>query len=439
MNIIIAGAGKVGFNLAKTLSIGHSVTVIDKNKDALSKIQESLDILPLLGDIRDAESFSDFADIDIDLFIAVSNSDDANVISCMIIDSVLKVKRKFLRVQNSFYKDTNLKEKLNVEELIVPTELSSKSIENLLNYPKINNIKSFKYTNYKLISVFSTKFISSEELRSFLDKEVEFIVGVERDKSLVLSNFYEIYRGDLVYLFVKEESIKKICDILNESDIKEIKNCVVFGASELGIDISKVLVDNKKVVKLIDKDVALCEMAEERLEGRVEVINSKYQTEKLFLDEGLDRADMCVSTYKNDEYNIIKSLEAKEFGIKNIVAINSESEYYNLMHRLSIVALRGPKMSAYHTIMEYISSSGVVLEKYFCGGKGVVFLRKIFENSPLIGEEIKKVEVEGTNCFIIRDDKIFSLDKAVLQQDDIVIAMTDEANSPKVKLWIYEL
>jgi len=305
MNIIIAGAGKVGFNLARTLSIGHSVTIIDKNKDALSKLQESLDILPLLGDIRDPNTYESFAENDIDFFIAVSDSDDANVISCMVVDIVLKVKRKFLRVQSRFYKDINLKDKLNIEKLIIPTELSSKSVENLLKYPKINNIKSFKHVEYRLVSIFATKFISSEELNSFLDAKVERIVGVERNNEFQVSNIYEIYRGDLVYFLLKEESIGKICDILNTHKIDEIKNCVVFGAGELGIDIARVLVENKKSVKLVEKDIKRCEYAEESLEGKVEVINSKYRDEKLFIDEGLENAQMCLATYKDDVKLII--------------------------------------------------------------------------------------------------------------------------------------
>jgi len=439
MNIIIAGAGKVGFNLAKTLSIGHNVIIIDKNKEALSKIQESLDILPYYGNIQNPNTYKEFLQTDIDLFIAVTNKDEANIISCMIVDEIFKEAKKFIRLQNTFYKDFDFTTKLNIMELIFPLESSSKGIEALLNYPKINNIKDFKYTDYKLISIFSKKEFTLEEVDELLDKRYEFLVGIEREKKFIIKDFQQIRKNDLLYLLVKEQNIKNICSIFDDTELLEINNCVVFGADELGISISKVLLENKKEVKVIEKDIDLCKKAEEKLSGKAEIINSKYQDEQLFLDENLNKADIFISTYKNDEYNIIKCIEAKEFGIKKVVAINNETEYYNLMHTLGIVAVRGPKISTYHSIMERINSSKIIIEKFFCGGKGVIFLRKIFENSKLIEKTIKPPKLRS-KTFMIREGEILPIDdQVVIQSDDIVVAISDIDELEKIKLWIYEL
>ena len=182
MNIIIAGAGKVGFNLAKTLSIGHNVTVIDKNTEALHSIQESLDILPMKGDVEDSKTYKCFIDKKVDLFIAVTNIDNVNLISALMADTVLNIDRKFVRLQKYFYADTLIQERLKIDKMIFPIKITSKSIVSLLKYPKANNIKVFKYTDYLLISVRVSK-----NIKPFVISSDKFsIVGIERNKSFFI-------------------------------------------------------------------------------------------------------------------------------------------------------------------------------------------------------------------------------------------------------------
>ncbi len=438
MNIIIAGAGKVGFNLAKTLCIGHNVTIIDKNSDALLRIQENLDILPIKGNLENPSTYESFLDTKIDLFIAVTNLDEANIISCLVAGDILDIEKKFIRLKNSFFAKSSIKEKLGVDEVIFPVDLASNTVLSLLNYPKANNVKSFEYTNLKLISFF----ISNDKEEFKLEDCEDFcLVGVERDKEfLVLSEDEKIMPGDLVYLFGNEEEIKNLCLKYENNSPDEIKRCVVFGGDRLGVSIARKLIEAKKEVKLVEKDLALCNRATEELEGKATVINSKYGVSSLFEDEGLVFADMFICATKNDEYNIIKCIEAKEKGIKKVVAINNENEYYSLMHSLGIVVVRGPKMSAYNTIIEKISLSWIVVEKYFCGGKAVVYKRKVFPNSTLIGKSIKKPKFDGLKLLLVRDDKILNLNESLnINENDVIIAFCKKNISSKVKVWFYEL
>ena len=437
MNIIIAGAGKVGFNLARALSIGHNVTIIDKNSEALHRIQESLDILPLNGDVEDSNIYQHFMDKKIDLFIAVTNIDNVNLIATLMADSVLEIDRKFVRLQKHFYADTLVKEKLSIDKMIFPTKITSKTIVSLLNYPKANNVKFFKYTDYRLISVRASKDIEPFKI----NHENFTIVGIERDKSFFIPQHdAEILPNDLVYFFGLEDDIEVICNSLEHLSDKKIQKCVVFGADELGVSIAKELVESSRDVKLIDTNLDLCQKADEILEGKASVINLKYGDKTIYEDESLSEADIFISATNNDEYNIIKCLEAQDKGILKVMAINNEMEYYSLMHSLGIIVARGPKMSAYNTIMEHISSSGVIIEKSFCGLKGLVYIRKIFPNSKLIDKKIKPIKVEKSKLFYIRDNKLLEFkEKLILQESDLIIVFSLNKESPKAKQWIYEL
>jgi len=441
MEVIIAGAGKVGFNLAKTLCVGHNVTIIDKNIEALHRIQESLDILPLKGDVEDYRTYQVFLDKKIDLFIAVTNRDNVNIIATLMIDTILHVERKFVRLQNLFFANDIIKKKLNIDHIVLPTKLASNAIVSLLNYPLLNNVKFFKYTDYKLISIKISKELNSKSINLYKAN----IIGIERGKEFFIPQNEEsktIKQDDLVYLFVKESSIDSVASILskNQNANNSIEKCVVSGGGELGVSIAKALIESGRNVKLIEKDLHLCEIADEMLEGKASVINSKYGDPDLFEDENLSNADIFIAATNNDEFNIIKCLEARERGVSKVVAINNELEYYQLMHSLGMIVVRGPKISAYNSIMEHIGSTGIVIQKSFCGARGVVFMRKIFSDFKLVTQKIKVPKLKESLIFYVRDGVLNNLvDKIILQKDDLIVTFSTPQESSKIKQWIYEL
>ena len=435
MNIIIVGAGKVGFNLAKSLSVKHNVVIIDKNIDALSRIQESIDILPIKGDSEDIKTYDSLKSQEIDLFIAVTNEDNVNLVSTIIASSILNIKQIFVRLQQDLNEEI-LSKKLNINKIIFPIKQASQGIVSLLKYPIANNVKTFKYTNHKLISIR----ISKEIDFSTLDFNKIIIVGIERNKNFLIlkDNNIQLEKNDLLYIFGEEIEIRKIC--LKVENSFNIHNCVVFGADKLGVNIAKELVNHGCEVKLIDKDINLCRKADEELNGDVSVINAKYGTYDIFEEEKLNSADIFIAATKNDEINIVKSLEAKEFGIKKVVTINNELKHYNLMHSLGLIVVRGPKISAYNKIMEEISSTGVVIRKSFCGGKANIFMRKIFPHSKLIGKKIKPLNYQKISIYYMKNNKIYPFDKPIkLEVNDLIIVFASSLLIDFIESWIYEL
>ncbi|WP_457597445.1 NAD-binding protein [Hydrogenimonas sp.] len=438
MKIIVAGAGRVGFNLARTLSIGHDVTVIDKNAEALHRLQEALDILPVHGDIEDPLTYRKLIDKEADLFIAVTDLDEANIVSTLIAGDVIDVKRKFIRLRNTFFAKSSIKQKLGIDEAIFPMQLTSDTVETLLAYPRANNVKTFRYTAMKLISLRATGLAEPKRL----EERGFFVVGIEREKRLLLRTEEEPIRpGDLVYLFGEEEAIRGLCEELETSVPSHIERAVVFGAGDLGVAIARRLLDNGIEVKLLDKDIQKCETADEALEGEATAISCKYGTATLFEEEGLERADLMIAATDDDEYNIVKCMEAREHAIAKVVAVNNELEYYGLMHALGIVVVRGPKIGAYHAIVENINSSGVVMERKYCGGKGSVFLRKIFPGSRLVGRRLKPPPSRlEARVVLVRDERLLPFERATeAQEGDVIAAFVEEADAPAVKAWVYGL
>ena len=435
MNIVIAGAGKVGFSLAKVLSIAHNVTIIDKNAEALYTIQEDLDILTIQGESENPNTFKDIKH-HIDLFISVTNDDNTNLISSFVAGTVLGIDRKFVRLRNHYHNTEELMDRLGINKMIFPIELASEAILSLLSYPKANNVKFFKYTDYELISVM----VSNQFTPTVFSQPRLKIIGIDRGKSFFVpnDNDIEILPNDLVYFFGAVDEIKTECKGMDSSG--DIERCIVYGAGDLGIAISKKLANAGCKVKLIEKDIDLCNKADEQLEGKVSIIHTKYSSHEIIKDESLQSADIFIASTSNDEFNIIKSLEAKEIGIKKVVAVNNDMEYYSLMHSLGIVVVRGPKISAYNSIIEEVNSTKLVIQKNFCGAKAIVYMRKIFKNSMLIDKQVKPTKLKNASIFYIRDEIIYLFnEKLVLQEDDLIVSFCEAKSSLGVRTWLYEL
>jgi len=268
------------------------------------------------------------------------------------------------------------------------------------------------------------------------------IAGIERGKEFIIpANDAQILPNDLVYLFGDDIAIHHFCKTYGEESATQLDKIVIFGANALGIMIAKYLIKEEKDIKLIDSDIKAIKKADELLEGKVTTIIAKYGTMHLYEEEGLKYADAVIAAGNNDEFNIIKTLEAKQMGVKKVIAINNDLENYSLMHSLGIIAVRGPKISAYNAILEHIYSTDIVTEKNYCGGKGHIYLHKILDNSPLIGKTIKVLESrENMVIYLIRDNKIYNCsEKIECQVDDVIIAFCTEEYVQEIEKWMHKL
>ena len=441
MDLIIAGAGRVGHLLAKTLCLRHNVTIIDKNAEILQVLQESVDLLTITGDIEDPDTYSTLLNRRFDIFIAVTDSDEANLLSTLIADDAIDTDKKIIRLKNDYFARSSISEKLGISDAVFPFRATAESIRALFDFPRANNVKSFEYTDYKLISVFVHERVAEASSVAWFNSDTSVIVGIEREKHFFIPDEEEeILPHDLLYFFGDPVQIRRYCELIDTRMPEKIERIAIFGADLLGIEIAKVLLDRGVQLKIIEKDAALCRRASEILQDRATVIHSRYVEHIIYEEEQIGQSDMIISTDTKDETNIIRCLEAKEYGIRKTVAINNNTDYYDLMHKLDIVAARGPKTNAFYAILEKIGSSTVIFEKHYCGGRGVIFQRRIFENSPLIGKIVKPCKAKKSVAFILRGGVLLPfIEKMTLEADDLITLFLDSEEEERVKRWIYAL
>jgi len=441
MDIIIIGAGRVGYNLAKTLSFKHNITIVDKNRQKLHKLEESMDILTIFGNIEDPEIYSSFYQKSFDLFIAVTDSDESNLISTLIVDDMFDIKKKIIRLKNDSFLKSHIFTRLGIDEAIFPFKSTAKKVEGLFDYPKANNVKSFIQSDFKLISIKADLENSPSFRVADIINDRVIIVGIERSNRFFTPTPLEyIKEGDLLYLFGDGDIIKRISLKLDNKLPSEIKNIVIFGANLLAQKIAQVLLCKGLEIKLIEKDINYCKEASELLQNRATIINATFEDHHLFEDEGLKNADMMIAAGYNDEENIVKCIESKQYGIQKVVAINNDKAYYDLMHKLGIVVVRGIKTDAYYSILEKTASSSIITQRHFCGGRAVLFMRKIYPNSKLIGNKIRLIETKGVLAFVIRENIIVSKEEMQEYRElDIIVAFSHVDSEEKIQQWIYTL
>ena len=439
MNIIVAGVGKVGYALAKTLSANHNVYVIEKNRQLIEKINESIDVMPIAGDVVNPQTYEPLEELEFDIFIAVTDSDETNILSTLIADDKITLKSKIVRLKNPYFANSTISNKLGIKKSVFPFIATAKSIGSLVEFPKANNVKKIPFSSHKLISVRADEAV----YKNYNEIEVNncVVVGFERDREFhFLNKDYKIEQNDLIYIVGEKNELKSLCSKLDTNSSLELKNIAILGADLLGVEIAKHLASYNLNIKLFDKDIKLCKKASEILSDDALVINSKFIEHNIYEEENIKHADMVIATSNNDESNIIKSIEAKEYGVKKCVAINNDSAYYDLMYKLGIVAIRGTKTNAYYGILESIASNNIINEKHFCGGRGVVLIRKIFKDACVIDREIKLPNSDDILYLIIRDNKIVPIkDSMNLQEDDTFVLFSYTKNEESLRSWISNL
>ncbi len=429
MEILIAGAGKVGYNIAKILSKKHNITIMDKNNENLNYIAESLDILTVQGDLKDTLTYQSL-NKKYDYYIAVTNSDETNILSALIIDDFSQIENKIIRVHNTSYSLTSLPEKLNINHMIYSNTITVLNIEKLIHLPQANNIKDLSFTNMVLTSVNSEISINTEEINT--DK-ISVISIVKEDKIFFCNKTCTIEPNDLVYILGEKEKLKSTLKTLAPSQPELIENVLIFGATSLGIEIARVLAGLNLNIKLIEQDINLAHQAAHLLQEDVMVINASYDDENLFKSENLNANDISIAATKNDETNIMKSLIAKKYGIKKPICINNNPYYHSIMNSLHLPVIRGPKMNTVYKILEEIDSENIVFERFFMGFEGKIFIKKIFNS-----KKINKPK-ENSKVIIIRDNKIINLfineETFEIVEGDIIIYFNTSGN----KSWIEDL
>jgi len=369
MKIIIAGAGEVGFHLAKLLSYeSQDITLIDTKKESLAYADSHLDIRVLRGDATSLEVMNEAKVQTSDLVIGVTSSETTNITLCMLAKQ-LGSKRTIARISNTEFienKDVIKFSELGIDELISPEELAATEIQLLLNKSAFND--TYEFEEGKLIMIG----VSLEKTAPFVGKmvkeaanifpELHFMpIALQRlgTQFTVIPRGDTIFKeGDKVYFITVKEGVDELHKLTGKKK-REVKNVMILGGSKVGYKAARDLCAKSFNVKLIEKDKEKAFDLADDLPNAL-VINGDGRNVELLEEENMDSMDAFIAVTGNSETNIMSCLVAKSKHIRKTIALVENMDYFQLSHSIGIDSLINKKLLAANHIFRHIRKGEVV-------------------------------------------------------------------------------
>lgn len=441
MNIIIAGAGRVGRDLARVLSPHNNVVVIDSDAYRLEKAGEDLDILSVHSSAVDPECYRKLPLREYDLFIAVTSTDEVNITASLIVSACLKVHRKMARIHNQALISSDIATLATIDFVVSPEHEAATTVLELLENSWARDVITFSSQTIKAIALDITvpalhqKTIASL-MQSFRGQVIA--CAIERAGKLLMPHGRtEVLLQDRLYVLGTHDDLQTFATSTQLTFGHTIKRAVVLGANDIGIVIAQALHASGAQVKLLDRDLTACENAALRLGDDVLVLNDRHTTTGVFYQESFHLADVLIAATLNDEYNVIMGMSALKAGVPRVISLSSNNEYYELAHAMGLDIAAGPKLATVTSLLQKLSEEKTLLaESYFLGRQGVVLRWSVPPKSAIAGRRIAEIPFpEGSlavACMRNTQAMILSGD-FVVQPDDLLIIFCAESVLAQVK------
>ncbi len=369
MRIIIAGAGEVGFHLAKLLSFeSQDITLIDPNRESLAYADTHLDIRVVRGDATSISILKDSKVKGTDLVIAVTSSETTNITVCVLAKQ-LGAKRTIARISNTEFienKEIVGFTKFGIDELISPEALAASEIELLLNQSAFNDTYEFDEGALTMIG------LSLSRTAAFVGKTVKEIgqeypdldyvpIAIQRygtQYTLIPRGDTQFKEGDQVYFTTTPKGVDYIYK-LSGIVRREVRNVMILGGSQIGYKTAMDLCRNGFNVKLIEsnKEKAF-EIADDIPDCLV--INGDGRNVELLEEEAIQDMDAFISVTGNSETNIMSCLVAKSKGVPKTIALVENMDYFQVSHSIGIDTLINKKLLAANNIFRYVRKGDIV-------------------------------------------------------------------------------
>ncbi len=447
MKIIIIGGGKVGINLARLLSHEeHDITVIDTDRKVIEALVNDYDVIGFCGNGAAFVSQEEARVDKCDAFIAVTGSDELNIMSCMVA-SRLGAKRTVARVRNTDYSGQLLfmQNKLGVDLLINPEFETALELSRVIEFPAASKIETFAKGRIELAEITVSEQsplngIMLRDIRKVLDTAL-LICAVQRDGEVFIpkGNFV-IKAGDKVHFTASKFALPSVFKVLGLQK-KKIKSVLIVGGSRTAFYLAKYLLKAGKKVKLIEQNRDRAMTLESMLDGASVICGDGTDTD-LLKEEGLQNFDAAVALTNIDEENIILSMYAAKQGVrKTACKVNRDPLADMVASMLTECSVVCPKENTAAIILRYLravenadGSSIQTLYKILGGAaEAVEFIAPA--DSPLVGKALKDINLKPNiiiACVSHQKEVIIPDGNTVINSGDSVIVIT--AGTPLTSL-----
>ncbi|MBP8718447.1 MAG: Trk system potassium transporter TrkA [Atribacterota bacterium] len=444
MKVIIIGAGKVGIQIAQTLSAeNHDVTIIDKRDDIRQDLDSNLDIMTIVGNGANVRILEQAGIRESDMLIAVTRIDEVNMIACMTAKQ-FNVTKTIARIRNTEYMYSNSlsKEKLGIDFVINPERATAKEIVKLLKTPS-NVCEAQDFASGK-ISLFGLKI---EEDCPFVNKKIKnisfgahtLIIAIFRGDNLIIpSGEDEILVNDKIYLLIKKENYTDL-ELFCPKKTSIMQSVIILGGSDIGIQTASFLNKLSIKTKLIEMNKQKCEKIAELLPQTL-VINGDGTNIELLKEEGIETIDGFVAVTGYDEENLLVSLLAKHLGTKKVIAKISRTNYIPILEKIGINAVVNPRIITASAILRFLKQGELISQTLLKEGEAEVIELIAQKGSKIINKNLKTISLPANSiigAIIRKGEIIIPHGEDFINEGDKVIIFTKITEIKKIEQLFY--
>lgn len=439
MKIIIVGCGKVGTTLAEQLNReNHDITLIDTNEEAIQNISDSADVMGVTGNGAVYQVQMEAGIQDADLLIATTNSDELNMLCCLIAKKAGNC-HTIARIRNPEYSSEirYIREELNLSLAINPELAAAREIARLLRFPSAIKIEPFAKGRIELLKFLIPEHSLLNDMR-VMDvvnrlKSNVLICVVERGNDVVIpdGNFV-MKKGDKISFIASHQGS---ADFFKKAGVDNniVKSAMFVGGGKLTHYLCRLLEDTKIKIKIIERDEERCRQLSELL-PKAMIIHGDGTDEQLLLEEGIRQTEAFASLTGFDEENIMLSLYASSQSKAKLITKVNKIAFENVINSLNLGSLIQPKMLTAEIILQYVramqnsmGSSSIETLYKIAADKAEALEFRVKEGSPVLGiplEKLKLIDNLLVACINRGGTIITPRGKDTVEAGDTVIVVT---------------
>ncbi|AEP09603.1 Trk system potassium transporter TrkA [Micavibrio aeruginosavorus] len=448
MRVIICGAGQVGYNIAAYLSReDNDVTVIDILPDLVAKVNETLDANGIVGHASNPDVLSAAGAADVDLMIAVTQSDEVNMVACQVAHSLFNVPKKIARVRDRAYMKpewSNLftRAHMPIDVIISPEMEVAHAICERLRVPGTTNVMRLAEGRVHLVGVMcgdNCPVINTplKQLTSLFPSLSLKVAAIIRGQQAIIPNENEqMYAGDEVYFFTDTDHLQRAMAAFGHQE-KEARHVTVLGGGNIGMYLTRILQEQSPQtrIRVIEHNLARAMTLSEQLRG-ISIMHGDGLEPKTLEDADMANTETMVAVTDDDETNILAALLAKQAGCERVISLVNKVSYTPLIKFLDIDAMVTPRAITVASIMQHVRRGRIKALHSLRDGFAEVIEAEVSDTSSIVNTEIGRIKLPRDvliGAIVRGDDVLMPQPDLKIRSGDHVIVLATQAQARKVE------
>lgn len=443
MKIIILGAGQVGASLAEHLANeDNDITVVDSSSSRLRELQDRLDIRTIEGKASFPSTLQQAGAEDADMLIAVTNSDEVNMIACQVAQTLFNTPTKIARVREHDYFNQersifDTTKGIPVDVLISPEELVTTHIKRLIQHPGALQVLDFAGGQAQLVAVkayHGGPLVGHEisYLRSHMPNVDTRVAAIFRSGSPIIpqgNTMIEV--DDEVFFIAASKDIRAVMSELRRLD-RPYKRIIIAGGGNIGARLAE-SIDDDFQVKIIERDIKRCNLLAKRLNNTI-VLHGSASDRDLLLEENIEDTDVFCALTNDDEANIMASMLAKRLGVRTVMTLINNPAYVDLVQGGAIDIAISPQQATIGALLTHVRRGDVAAVHSLRRGAAEA-IEAVAHGHPstskVVGRTIEEIDLPpGTTIgAVIRNETVLiAHDDVLIENDDhVVLFLVDKS------------